>query len=97
MRYDFTIKQNLEGTTDDGKPKPNPEYFGVLQAGNLPEDGTVYVKLTGQCATCPSAGETLEGVVKEMLMSEIPEIKDVVLDQSISEDLLDMARKLLNK
>ena len=61
------------------------------------EDGTVYVKFTGQCASCPSAGDTLEGVVKEILMSEIPEIKDVVLDRSVSEDLLDMARKILSK
>lgn len=41
--------------------------------------------------------DTLESVVKEILMSEIPEIKDVVLDRSVSEELLDMARKLLNK
>ena len=69
-------------------------YGGAILTGI--EDGTVFVKLTGQCASCPSAGETLEGVVKEILMAEIPEIKDVVLDQSVSEDLLDMARKILN-
>lgn len=54
-------------------------YGGAVLAGV--EDGTVYVKFTGQCASCPSAGDTLESVVKEILMSEIPEIKDVVLDQ----------------
>ena len=70
-------------------------YGGSVLAGV--EDGTVYVKFTGQCASCPSAGDTLESVVKEILMSEIPEIKDVVLDRSVSEELLDMARKLLNK
>lgn len=69
-------------------------YGGAILTGI--EDGTVYVKLTGQCASCPSAGETLESVVKEILMAEIPEVKDVVLDQSVSEDLLDMARKILN-
>ena len=37
------VKQNLEGTTDDGTPIPNSEYFEVLRAGNLPEDGTVYI------------------------------------------------------
>ena len=70
-------------------------YGGAVLTGI--EDGTVYVKLTGQCASCPSAGETLEGVVKEILMAEIPEIKDVKLDQTVSEDLLEMARKILNK
>ncbi len=70
-------------------------YGGAVLTGI--EDGTVYVKLTGQCASCPSAGATLEGVVKEILMAEVPEIKDVVLDQTVSEDLLDMARMILNK
>lgn len=70
-------------------------YGGAVLTGI--EDGIVFVKLTGQCASCPSAGETLESVVKEILTSEIPEIKDVVLDRSVSEDLLDMARKILNK
>lgn len=70
-------------------------YGGAVITGI--EDNTVYVKFTGQCASCPSAGETLEGVVKEILMAEIPEIKDVVLDQTVSEDLLDMARKILNR
>lgn len=69
-------------------------YGGAILTGI--EDGTVYVKLTGQCASCPSAGETLEGVVKEILMADIPEVKDVVLDQSVSEDLLEMARKILS-
>lgn len=70
-------------------------YGGAVLTGI--DDGVVYVKLTGQCASCPSAGETLESVVKEILMSELPEIKDVVLDRSVSEDLLDMARRILNK
>jgi len=70
-------------------------YGGAVLTGIV--DGTVYVKLTGQCASCPSAGETLEGVVKEILMAEIPEIKDVKLDQTVSEDLLEMARMILNK
>ena len=82
----------LKGKVD---PVLAAHYGGAVLTGI--DDGTVYVKLTGQCASCPSAGETLESVVKEILMAELPEIKDVVLDQSVSEDLLDMARKLLNK
>ena len=61
------------------------------------EDGVAYVKLTGACATCPSAQETLEDVVKDFVMGGVPEVKDVVLDTSVSEDLLDMARKILKK
>ena len=59
------------------------------------EDGVVYVKLTGACAGCPSAQETLEEVVKNFVMGGVDGVKDVVLDSSVSEDLLDMARKIL--
>lgn len=61
------------------------------------EDGVAYVKLTGSCSTCPSAQYTIEDVVKEIVLGELPEVKDVILDTSVSEDLLDMARKLLNR
>ena len=46
---------------------------------------------------CPSAQSTIEDVVKSILMENIDGIKDVVLDTSVSEDLLDMARKILRK
>ena len=58
-------------------------------------DGVAMVRLTG--ASCPSAQSTIEEVVKAIVTENIPEIKDVVLDDSISEDLLDMARKILHK
>lgn len=61
------------------------------------ENGTAYVKLTGSCSSCPSAQYTIEDVVKGIVLEEIPEVKDVVLDTSVSEDLLDMARKILKK
>lgn len=61
------------------------------------EDGIAYVRLTGACASCPSAQQTIEDVVKSVVTGELDEVKDVILDTSVSEDLLDMARKILNK
>ncbi len=61
------------------------------------EDGVAMVRLTGACASCPSAQFTIEDVVKEVLLEELPEVKDVILDNSVSEDLLDMAKQILNK
>ncbi len=61
------------------------------------EDGVAYVRLTGACASCPSAQMTIEDVVKETVMGNVEGLSDVVLDTSVSEDLLDMARKILNK
>lgn len=61
------------------------------------ENGIAYVRLTGACASCPSAQQTIEDVVKSVVMGELDEVEDVILDTSVSEDLLDMARKILNK
>lgn len=81
------------------KEKVDPllaSHFGGAELTAF-EDGIVYVKLTGSCSTCPSAQYTIEDVVKGIVLEEIPEVKDVVLDTSVSSDLLDMAKKLLSK
>ena len=70
------------------------EHFGGASLTKY-EDGVAYVRLTGACAQCPSAQETLESVVKDLVMGGCPEVKNVLLDTSVSEDLLDMARKIL--
>lgn len=59
------------------------------------EDGVVRVRLLGACAGCPSATLTNEEVISAELKAAIPEIKEVVLVQQTSEELLDFARKIL--
>ena len=59
------------------------------------EDGVVTVRLVGGCSGCPSAQITTEEIVKELLMENILEVKDVKLDTSVSDDLIEMARKLM--
>ncbi|MEL7656291.1 MAG: NifU family protein [Bacillota bacterium] len=86
------IKKVLKEKVD---PLLATHFGGVVLTGF--EDDIVYVKLTGSCSTCPSAQYTIEDVVKGIVMEEFPEVKDVILDTSVSSDLLDMARKLLNK
>lgn len=70
-------------------------YGGAILTGF--ENNVAKVRLTGACASCPSAQSTIEDVVKEIVMESCPEVEDVILDTSVSEDLLDMARKLLHK
>ena len=42
------------------------------------EDGKVYVKLTGACASCSLIDVTLKEGIEEILVTEIPEVKAVV-------------------
>ena len=60
------------------------------------EDGILRIKLLGQCSGCPSAMVTNEELIGKEIMDELSEVKDVVLVQEVSEELMDMARKLLN-
>ena len=71
-------------------------HYGASEISAI-EDGVVYVKMMGACGSCPSAQGTVEDIVKAEIMDKVPEVKDVRLDTSVSEDLLDMAKKILNK
>lgn len=72
------------------------EHYGGAEVTSW-EDGVVSVKMTGACGQCPSAKDTIESVVRDIVMSKVPEVKDVVLDTSVSQDLVDFAKKILNK
>lgn len=39
--------------------------------------GTVYVKLTGNCANCEYANFTVSDTIEEILVSEIPDVLSV--------------------
>lgn len=59
------------------------------------EDGILRIRLTGQCSGCPSAKITTEELIAHVVMNEIPEIKDVILVNEVSPELLEFAKKLL--
>lgn len=49
---------------------------GTLEYINY-EDGIVYVKLGGACENCVFLDITLKDGIEQMLMNEIPEVKEV--------------------
>ena len=79
--------------------KVNPLLAAHYGAATLSEyeKGVAKIRLTGACSSCPSAQYTIEDVVKGAVLESLPEVKDVVLDTSVSSDLLDMAKKILQK
>lgn len=56
-----------------------------------------YVKLTGHCSGCPSAKYTMESIVKEEILKASSEVKDVILQEEVSQELYDFAKAILNK
>ena len=59
------------------------------------QEGVLKIRLTGQCSGCPSAQLTTEELIGKTIMGELPEVKDVVLVNEVSPELLDFAKKLL--
>ena len=55
--------------------------FLISDGGNLEfikyEDNIVYVKLTGACQDCPMLDVTLKDGIDELIINEIPEVKEV--------------------
>ncbi len=55
--------------------------FLVNDGGNIEfikyEDNIVYVKMTGACADCSMIDITLKDGIEEIIINEIPEVKEV--------------------
>ncbi len=55
--------------------------FLISDGGNLEyvkfEDGIVFVRLSGACAGCDFMDVTLKDGIEQMIINEIPEVKEV--------------------
>ena len=91
------LKEKVESILKEQVEPALAEHFGGARVTELTDDGILYVKMTGACGTCPAAKEELEGSIKETVMQTCPEITDVRMDDSVSQDMLDFAKQLLNK
>ena len=72
------------------------QHVGGAELSSFSE-GIAWIRFTGSCKNCLSAEDTLNGIVKGTLMTMIPEIEDVMIDDGVSKELLDFARSLLGK
>lgn len=72
-------------------------HQGDIELVEVTSDGYVKVRLTGACAACPGAQQTLSEVVEANLREVCPEIKGVIPVYQVSDDLINQALKLLRK
>lgn len=72
-------------------------HEGNVEIREFTGDGILKIRLTGQCAGCPSARITTEEVIGKTIMEAIPEVKDVVLINEVNSELLDFAKKILGQ
>lgn len=91
---DNTLRIKIEQVLDDRVRPKLLDHEGDIKIISF-EDGILRVQLIGQCCGCPAANITTEEVVKKEVMEAMPEIKDVVLDDGITEDMILMAKQFL--
>lgn len=76
MKKHTEIENRIIEVIDKLKP------FLIQDGGNLEfvkyEDNIVYVKLLGACAECSMMDITLKDGIEQLIINEIPEVKEVV-------------------
>ena len=72
---DTNIEEKIKSTIEKMRP------FLINDGGDLEyikyEDNIVYIKLKGACQGCPMMDITIKEGIEQLLVNEIPEIKEV--------------------
>ena len=71
------LKERVLRAIQDVRPSLQADG-GDIELVSVEEDGTVKVRLTGACGTCPMSVMTLKQGVENYLKKVVPEVKEVV-------------------
>ena len=71
------LEDQVKAALDNVRPSLQADG-GDVEFVSLAEDGTVSVKLTGACGSCPMSQMTLKMGIENYLKKEIPGISAVV-------------------
>ncbi len=91
---EVTIEQ-IEAVLDE-KVRPSLAEHGGNVVIKSFEDNVLRVRLLGQCSGCPAAHDTNEELIAAEVQAAFPSIQDVILVEEVSQDLIDLAHKILN-
>ncbi len=72
-------------------------HNGDIELLELTSDGFAKVRLTGACATCPSAEQTMSELVEGKLREVYPTLRGIIPIHQVSDDLINQALKILRK
>jgi len=71
------LEDKVKAALNDVRPSLQADG-GDVEFVSLADDGTVSVKLTGACGSCPMSQMTLKMGIEQYLRKEIPEVSAVV-------------------
>ena len=87
--------EKIEKTLDLYVRPQLSEHYGNLEVLSF-QDGTLEVKLLGQCSNCPSSKYTIKYIVEHELKKYVSEVKNVVLIDEVNNELIDFAKRILS-
>lgn len=90
------MKERIEAALD-ARIRPRLALHGGGAQLLATEQGVARIRLFGPCSSCPASCLNAEQDFLETLQEEVPELKRVVIEQSVSEELLSQARELLGR
>ncbi len=88
------LEDKIERVMDERVRPQLKSHHGDVVVASF-EDGVLKVRMLGQCSGCPSASLTVENIVAEEVKAAVPEVKDVVLLNGVSDELIAQARALM--
>ena len=71
------LEEQVKSALDNVRPSLQADG-GDVEFVSLADDGTVSVKLTGACGSCPMSQMTLKMGIENYLKKEIPQVTSVV-------------------
>lgn len=71
-------------------------HNGNIKVINVTDDGIVNVKLSGACSGCPHSDVTTKDFIEEKLSENLSWFKEIKISREVSEDIMDLARKILS-
>ena len=87
------IRQQVEALLDLEIRPALGAHDGNIMIQSI-DEGTINVKLSGRCSTCPSALTVTGNFIREKILNAFPQFQTVVFN-CVSEDLLQQARDML--
>ena len=80
QQEDTLMRDKVIATLNEIRPALQADGGDVELLDVDEKNGTVKVRLTGACGTCPMAAMTLRFGVEKILKEQVPEVKEVVTD-----------------
>lgn len=96
MMQEERLRQTQKALDDAVRPMLL-EHGGDAVIVRLDEDGTLTLKLQGQCANCPCSALVTLPEIEHALRPYLPWLRTVELAPPVSESLLETARQMLRR